>query len=85
MARKRELKGSYKAKLSLEKLIIEHERKKLHLQILQSKYDKVKAELEEIGSDFVSKVPAEAKVPQKESGSTSRTHKEFLFKEMNWM
>ena len=39
IARKRDLKGSYKAKLSLEKLIIEHERKKIVLQLLRAKYD----------------------------------------------
>ena len=85
LARKRDLKGSYKAKLSLEKLIIEHERKKLHVRNLQSKYDKVKFELEEIGSDFLVKVNPEQKLPQKETGSASRTHLEFLYKEMNWM
>lgn len=85
MARKRDIKGSYKAKLSLEKLIIEHERKLVHVQNLQAKYDKVKAELEEIGSDFLMKTNSEVKLPQKESGSASRTHLEFLFKEMHWM
>jgi hypothetical protein len=37
LQRKRELKGSYKARLSLDKLIVEHERKKLHLMKLTSK------------------------------------------------
>ena len=64
MARKRELKGSYKAKLSLEKLIIEHERKKLHIQLLREKQDSIRTELEEIGSDFVVKAGGE-RVPQK--------------------
>jgi len=43
LARKRELKGSYKAKLSLEKLIVEHERKKLHLRFIREKLDKVES------------------------------------------
>ena len=83
MARKRDIKGSYKAKLSLEKLIIEHERKLVHVKNLQTKYDRAKNELEEIGSESLVKVTQE-KLPQKESGS-SRTHLEFLFKEMLWM
>ena len=92
LARKRELKGSYKAKLSLEKLIIEHERKKIVLQLLRAKYDKIKSELEEIGSDFCLRNTAEIKgsLPQKvyeaqSTSSASKTHLEFLFKEMNWM
>jgi len=83
LARKRDIKGSYKAKLSLEKLIIEHERKLVHVKNLQTKYDRAKNELEEIGSESLVKVTQE-KLPQKESGS-SRTHLEFLFKEMLWM
>jgi hypothetical protein len=39
LARKRELKGSYKARLSLEKLIVEHERKKLHINLLRKKLE----------------------------------------------
>ena len=37
LQRKRELKGSYKAKLSLEKLIIEFEKKRLQVKKLRSK------------------------------------------------
>jgi hypothetical protein len=56
LARKRDIKGSYKAKLSLEKLIIEHERKLVHVKNLQTKYDRAKNELEEIGSESLVKV-----------------------------
>jgi hypothetical protein len=53
LARKRELKGSYKAKLSLEKLIVEHERKKLHISLLRKKLESYEFMLKEIGSDIV--------------------------------
>lgn len=89
LARKRELKGSYKAKLSLEKLIIEHERKKIHLAALKSKYDALKSELESIGSEAVTKICQVQSKPvlplKKPDSSASRTHYEFLFKEMKWM
>jgi hypothetical protein len=52
LQRKRELKGSYKARLSLDKLIVEHERKKLHLMKLTSKRADTLKELEKIGSDY---------------------------------
>ena len=54
IARKRDLKGSYKAKLSLEKLIVEHERKRLHLNNLNIKLDRVKYDLDAIGSEVIS-------------------------------
>jgi hypothetical protein len=94
LARKRELKGSYKAKLSLEKLIVEHEKKKIHIRLLREKYDRIVKDLEEIGSDYCTKYlcGSDSKsnvLPQKEDdkavSSASRTHLEFLFKEMNWM
>jgi hypothetical protein len=53
LARKRELKGSYKARLSLEKLIVEHERKKLHLNLLRKKLENFESQLSEIGSDIL--------------------------------
>ena len=53
LARKREIKGSYKARLSLEKLIVEHERKKLHIKLLRKKLEGIEAQLKEIGSDIV--------------------------------
>jgi len=45
LARKREIKGSYKARLSLEKLIVEHERKKLHIKLLRKKLEGFEAQL----------------------------------------
>lgn len=38
-ARKRDTKGSYKARLSLDKLIVERERKRLQIVQLREKYD----------------------------------------------
>jgi hypothetical protein len=66
MARKRDMKGSYKAKLSLEKLILEHERKKLHLSMLVEKQDKIREDLVDMGSDFVATFakPGQDCVPQ---------------------
>lgn len=55
IARKRDLKGSYKAKLSLEKLIVEHERKSLHLNILHKKLKKIKSDLNDLGSEIYEK------------------------------
>jgi len=55
IARKRDLKGSYKAKLSLEKLIVEHERKRLHLNILNKKLNKIKSDLDDLGSEIYEK------------------------------
>ena len=43
LARKREAKGSYKARLSLEKLIVEHQRKKLHILQLRKKIEGLEA------------------------------------------
>ena len=40
------MKGTYKAKLSLEKLIVEHERKKIHVATLLKKQDSLMAQLE---------------------------------------
>ena len=89
MARKRDLKGSYKAKLSLEKLIVEHERKKLHLSTLNRKLDKIKSDLADLGSTALEKIPAGTSfapaTAAQTSGTSSRTHLEFLFKEMAWM
>ena len=83
------MKGSYKAKLSLDKLIVEHERKKLHLQKLMGKRADTLNELEKIGSDYGNR-GLQDKVPQKEqlepyNPVTQRTHMDFLFKEMKWM
>lgn len=95
LARKRELKGSYKAKLSLERLIIEHERKKLHLLNLRTKYEKVSAELSEIGHQADAKgaltwnLVAAPSVPTQSSqasgGPVTKIHRDFLVKEMLWM
>ena len=96
LARKRELKGSYKAKLSLEKLIIEHERKKIHLEGINRKISKIQDELLSIGSTHGQKgvvssgfVPAPSQVAapstQAHAAQSSKTHREFMIKEMLWM
>ncbi len=53
LARKRELKGSYKAKLSLEKFIVIHDRQKFHRSLLRKKLESCKFMLKEFGSDIV--------------------------------
>jgi hypothetical protein len=95
IARKRDLKGSYKAKLSLEKLIVEHERKSLHLNILHKKLKKIKSDLNDLGSEIYEKsgtyhlcIPVSTMPPQantNQGSSNSRTHLEFMVKEMVWM
>lgn len=94
LARKRELKGSYKAKLSLEKLIVEHERKKLHISLLRKKLESYEFMLKEIGSDIVQRdADGQIKIlPQKveqlvqsTTSQTKKGHLDFLFKEMIWM
>ena len=48
LQRKREQKGSYKAKLSLEKLIVEYERKKVQVEMIRDKQGKIMKELAEL-------------------------------------
>ena len=48
MQRKRELKGSYKAKLSLEKLIIEFEKKRLQVKKLRTRQSRLRKQLTEL-------------------------------------
>jgi len=81
LARKRDLKGGYKAKLSLEKLIVEHERKKVQLAAMYRKNEGLQKELGELRSSAGKKI----NVAEENKGSASKTHHEFLIKEMLWM
>ena len=82
------MKGSYKAKLSLEKLIIEFERKKNQVQVLRAKQENLQRELTEL-QEVAGEVKYAAEVAEdqtkKSDPSKQKAHHEYLVKEMLWM
>lgn len=75
------MKGGYKAKLALEKLIIDHERKSAQLANLYSRQTQIQQQLDVLRELAGTKTAISEEV----KAGSSKTHQEFLIKEMVWM